>query len=454
MKKGLLIKLMTVLFLSTFFLYGFSHLGVFAYEKIFIHSLTLSQDAAVASIHVGGKSKEEAKRELSDRVEEWKLKQTITLVYNGEKVLLDSSIIQFHLDESIEKLGESKNTRLMVSIDQDIFHTFLSDHFMDYKAEENNIEALQEYILSLAETLQSEDVINITDYITSSQPVQIIYEAVSNELDITPIIKSFIENYPAITIGPNSQFSFSDFLESEGFNGESQQGLSPVTGLLYQISLHSNFSIIERNISKQLPVHATLGLEAKFDPENNQDFVMTNPNSTEYELKFFIEGNTVRAQLHGIPFPNTFNVRLSDKETFAPRVIKQFSPFVELGDVNVEQEGKDGVLIRVYRQKLNSLGETLSEELINEDFYAPQHKIAIYPLEESSKTSSETDYDNVPNKDNEEEQADSEPSEGEDSENQSEDDTQTGSHDKSEGDSDNEDNSDDPEGETSKKNRK
>ncbi|TMU85710.1 hypothetical protein FGG79_10910 [Bacillus sp. BHET2] len=396
MKKGLLIKLMTVLFLSTFFLYGFSHLGVYAYETFFVQSLKLSKHAAVASINLGGTSKEEAKNLLNEKVEEWKANQNITLDYNGATAKIDPSIFQFHLEESIERLENHKNTSLIVSVDQPSFDNFLSNQFAGYHAEEFNVSSLQEYILSLAGSLQMDESVNVSDYITSNESAQVIFEAVSNELEITPTIKSFINNFPTIPVAPNSQFSFANFLETEGFVVESQADLSPVASLLYQISLHSNFAIIERNISKQLPDYVALGFEAKFNPMNNQDFVITNPNSTGYELSLAIEGKRIKAQLQGVPFPNTYNVRLSDTETFAPRMIKQFSPFVDKGNVDIQQEGKDGVLIRVYKQKLSTSGEILSEELINEDFYAPLHKIAVYPLEELSEKSSETDYDNVP----------------------------------------------------------
>ncbi|BCB05007.1 VanW family protein [Bacillus sp. KH172YL63] len=395
MKQGLLIKLMTVLFLSTFFLYGFSHLGVYAYESFFVQSLKLSKNAAVASINLGGISREEAVKRLGEKVEEWKNSQNIILEYSGESVKLDPSIFTFHLEESIERLENNPNTSLIVSVDQPSFDAFLSGQLTDYHAEELNVVSLQEYLISLVGSLQVDEGVNISDYITSNESAQVIFEAVSNELEITPTVKNFIDNFPTIPIAPNSQFSFADFLESEGFVVESQADLSPVSSLLYQISLHSNFSIIERNISKQLPDYVSLGFEAKFNPMNNQDFVITNPNATGYELKLGIDGNRIKAQLHGVPFPNAYNVRLSDKETFAPRTIKQFSPFVDKGTVDTVQQGEDGVLIRVYKQKLSSSGEILSEELINEDFYAPLHKIAVYPLEEHEVNTTEGDFDNI-----------------------------------------------------------
>ncbi|RBP04295.1 VanW family protein [Rossellomorea aquimaris] len=411
MKKGLLVKLMTVLFLSTFFLYGFSHLGVFAYETFFVKSLNLSKHAAVASIKLGGANKEEAMKILGEKVEEWKVNQNLMLDFNGETAKVDPSLFQFHVEESIEKLVDNENTSLIVTLDEKAFDAFLANQFADYRGEDINLPSLREYILSLAGSLHKEESIQIYDYAASNESPQVLYEAVSNELEVTPTIKSFIDNYPSIPIVPNSQFSFSNFLETEGFVVESQADLSPVASLLYQITLHTNFSIIERNISKLLPDYVTLGFEAKFNPMNNQDFVITNPNSTGYELKLAIHENRIKAQLQGIPFPNSYNVRLSEKETFPPRVIKQFSPFVEKGSIDIQQEGKDGVLIRVYKQKLSSTGEILSEELINEDFYAPQHKIAVYPLQELQEPSSGT-FDNVPTGENGEESSNEESNDG------------------------------------------
>ncbi|MCR8850135.1 VanW family protein [Rossellomorea sp. SC111] len=396
MKKGLLVKLMAVLFFSTFFLYGFSHLGVYAYESFFVQSLSLSKHAAVASVNLGGANKEEAVKILDGKIVEWKGNQNIMLEFNGESARVDSALFQFHLEESIEQLDENENTSLVVSLDDQALASFLSDHFPDYSSGDINLASLKEYVLSLAGNLNEGETIDVYDYIDKNASTQILFEAVSNELKVTPTIKSFIENFPSILIAPNSQFSFSDFLETEGFVVESQADLSPVASLLYQITLHSNFSIIERNISKELPDYVTLGFEANFNPMNNQDFVITNPNSTGYELKLAIHDNRIKAQLQGIPFPNSYNVRLSEKETFPPRVIKQFSPFVEKGSVDVKQAGKDGILIRVYKQKLSTSGEILSEELINEDFYAPQNKIAVYPLQEVQEAPGET-FDNVTN---------------------------------------------------------
>jgi hypothetical protein len=400
LKRGLFVKLMTVLFLSTFFLYGFSHLGVFAYESFFVKSLNLSKHAAVASINLGGANKEEAVKILDESIIEWNGKQNIMLELDGESARIDSTLFQFHLEESIEKLHDNENTSLNVTMDEKAFDSFLSDHFPSYRSEDINLTSLKEYILSLAGSLTKEKTINVSTYFASNETTQVIYEAVSNELEVTPTIKSFIANHPSILIEPNSQFSFSNFLETEGFVVESQADLSPVASLFYQITLHSNFSIIERNISKELPDNAVLGFEAKFNPMNNQDFVITNPNSTVYELKLAIQDNRIKAQLQGIPFPNSYNVRLSEKESFPPRMIKQFSPFVDKGSVDIQQQGKDGVLIRVYKQKLSNSGEILSEEMINEDFYAPQHKIAVYPLQELQESPSET-FDNVPNGENE-----------------------------------------------------
>ncbi|OXS60596.1 surface rod structure-forming protein G [Bacillus sp. V-88] len=394
MKKGLLVKLMAVLFFSTFFLYGFSHLGVYAYESFFVQSLSLSKHAAVASVNLGGANKEEAVKILEGNIIEWKRNQNIMLEFNGESARIDSALFQFHLEESIEKLDDNENTSLLVTLDDQALESFLTDHFPDFSRDDINVASLKEYVLSLAGNLNKGETIDVYDYIDKNASTQILFEAVSNELNITPTIKGFIDNFPSILIAPNSQFSFSEFLETEGFVVESQADLSPVASLLYQITLHSNFSIIERNISKELPDYATLGFEAKFNPMNNQDFVITNPNATEYVLKLAIQDNRIKAQLEGIPFSSTYNVRLSEKETFPPRVIKQFSPFVEKGSVDIQQEGKDGVLIRVYKQKLSTSGEILSEELINEDFYAPENKVAVYPLQEAQEAPSET-YDNV-----------------------------------------------------------
>ena len=48
--------------------------------------------------------------------------------------------------------------------------------------------------------------------------------------------------------------------------------------------LPTNFSIIERNISEELPDYAELGFEAKVNPEKNKDLVFSNGNESSYKI--------------------------------------------------------------------------------------------------------------------------------------------------------------------------
>ncbi|WP_456273869.1 VanW family protein [Bacillus sp. AK031] len=375
------IKVFFPLLSATVFIFGFSHAGSFALSK-FTEAGTLGQSAMVASVAVGGQSEQEAAEALSQAVAEWRAEAVMKAEFSGEEMTLDLSVFEIDINRSIQQAGEGGSVPLAVSLNKDKLMEQLVSAFPDMAVDEMDAASFQADLISQASMLPSNSILSLSDYFTEGTVEEVTAEALTGEISVTPSVKRFIEAFPQITIKEGTEFSFLRHLEENGFMTDAKgEDLSVIASLLYKLVLQSNFSIIERNTSSELPEDIELGYEAKIDSGNNQDFVFANPNKTDFVIQLELLDNQLYGKLVGFPFAADYKVTLKDKEEFPPKKIVQYNPFLNENVVRVSEEGQKGVLIKVYRQSIAENGEVLQDELIAEDFYPPVHRIEIHSLE-------------------------------------------------------------------------
>ena len=116
-------------------------------------------------------------------------------------------------------------------------------------------------------------------------------------------------------------------------------------------------------------MNQTLGLDFKF----------TNPNKTEFTIRAAWSAGAIHLSIEGQPFYYTYEPSVTNIETYKPRTVRQYSAFVDDGQVVVSQEGKEGVEA-IVKRTLSVDGQVVDTEDISEDFYAPIHRIEIHPL--------------------------------------------------------------------------
>ncbi|WP_421380211.1 VanW family protein [Bacillus salacetis] len=378
---------------ATVFIFGFSHAGSFALDK-FTEGSVIKPSTKVASIDIGGQPEQQAKEALAQAVADWKATAVLKVELSGEETLIDLSVFHIDINKSFQSVNEGGVNPLAVSLDSDMLMQQLTAAFPDMKAEEMETEAFQQDLISQASMLPSDSVISLSNYFPKGSVEEVTAEALSEKITITPEIKRFIDTFPEIAIKQGSDFSFLQNLEDKGFSTD--QDLSLITSLLYKLILKTNFTIIERNTSQELPKEVELGYEAKVDASSHQDFVFANPNKTDYVIQLELLNNQIYAQLIGFPLATDYKVSLKDKEEFPPKKIVQYNPFLEKNVVRVQEEGSKGVLIKVFRQSIGENGEVLAEEQIAEDFYPPVHRIEIRSLEEAPEDVEETDIIDTP----------------------------------------------------------
>ncbi|MCM2606012.1 VanW family protein [Rossellomorea marisflavi] len=374
MKNRRLIQLLAPMFIMTMLYVGVSQLGVFLYERI--TSVSFIQNAEAASVDLSGKTKKQAMKLLETKVESWKGEQEIMLSFDGRDVLLDSGTIAFHFKESISALKEQGNSPLAVSVDEAALNGYIEERFPGYHLDQ--FPGLQKKIEDATSMLNVDETIDLDDFYEGEENV--FYAGELDEIEVSPGLAALIQGNPVIDIPANARFSFLEFLDASGSSVSSPDDLGPVVSLLYELILHTDLAVAERNISTELPPYATLGLEARVNPVTGQDLVFMNARDTAYTVTFSLHDNTLKGQISGMAMPYEYKVRMTGKKEYPPRVVKQFSAFIPQGVLATTQEGKKGQLISVYRDKHSSEGEVIDEERISEDFYAPANRVEIWPL--------------------------------------------------------------------------
>lgn len=217
---------------------------------------------------------------------------------------------------------------------------------------------------------------------THSAPIETISEINVKGLPLTPGLQQFIDTYSEIEIGGNSPFSLLKFIEEEGFTGATDQELSTLASSIYELVLPTNFEVIERNQSRELPDGIELGFEAYVNKEQGNDFIFSNPNEGSYTITLQWQGDLLSISLTGAELPYIVTVERRNEQSFKPKVIKQYSPYLHSGEVIVTEDGQNGMQVEVWRSFQSMKGELLNEERVSEDFYLPVHKEELHSMKD------------------------------------------------------------------------
>nr|WP_255723542.1 VanW family protein [Sporosarcina sp. ACRSL] len=166
-----------------------------------------------------------------------------------------------------------------------------------------------------------------------------------------------------------------------------------LSSILYTAILQTNFQIAERNISTTISPFIQPGFEASMNQTLGLDFKFTNPNKTDFTIRSAWSAGAIHLSIEGRPFYYSYEPSTTNIETYKPRTMRQYSAFIDDGQVVVSQEGKEGIEAIVQRTRSVD-GQVVDTEQISEDFYAPIHRIEVHPLVKGN-ASQTTDAENV-----------------------------------------------------------
>ncbi|WP_377888295.1 VanW family protein [Alkalihalobacillus sp. R86527] len=406
-RKGLL-KTAGLIVFSTLFITSFSLLGSFTYDAAFGEE-TLPPNALIGSVSVSGLEPQEANAKLTELTDEWKSSQSLSLSYDEQTVPLSGDLWEFHVDQTVKEVAEaeSSDVPLYVSVNQDLLKEKMSE--LDVNPSNFSLELLTEVLSGYASTLEGDVIaLDLSNYYSVNSEVEEIFQSEVKGTSELILVPNLVEEIGSVTIKPEDNFSLQQLLATAGVTDKATtDSLNIFASAIFEIILHTNFKVLERHTTLHTPSYGEPGLNAEVNV-TNRDLVFYNPNPTSYKLTFEWQTDTLVATLNGPAFPLQFRPMI-EEESLSPDTIVQYSASLSGNNKTIVEEGKDGLLIKTFRETLDQDDRVIKTEKVLEDFYPPVHRVEnrAYPEPSTSdggSTNSESEESGKPN--NEEENGD------------------------------------------------
>ncbi|MBA2173439.1 VanW family protein [Halobacillus locisalis] len=371
----------------TAFLLLFTYAGPLGWQLVSGQETVYEPNTAVAGVSIEGLERSEALVKLSEQSSDWKQQKDIRLESSSGAMVVSSDFITFDVEETLDEVVQGSSQSFVVEVDES-YKAEVEEEFTTEVAENFEWEKWVAQVRDQASDLTDDPLtFSMYDYIPSE--VLGLYETVATyetTVSSDPLLVDLLSVMNALPV--NGQQSFSLLEAAEEFPvAISAETLNPIATVIYGAALETNFSIQQRHISQRLPEYAELGKEASVKPEQNDDFVLFNPNESAYSIHLALEGSTLSAEIRGYPFVDKYSSRVDDVQSIEPRTIVQYTSYVNPGDVELKQEGEQGQSAVVYRE---TRGENGLIEKMAEDYYPPLNRVELrYGIEGEDNTSGE-----------------------------------------------------------------
>ncbi len=120
-------------------------------------------------------------------------------------------------------------------------------------------------------------------------------------------------------------------------------------------------------------------------------FIFFNPNDRAYTFEWKMEGDRMQVTLIGPPFIYQYALKTDPIEYYDPKTIVQYSALLKPNEKRIKEEGKKGMLIRLYKEVYDRNRTLVETVLVSEDFYPPIHRVEVRGLRsETSETPNES----------------------------------------------------------------
>ncbi|MDF2945862.1 MAG: hypothetical protein K0S51_541 [Bacillales bacterium] len=367
-----------VLFFSTFFIYGFSHIGVIAYDFYNEGNTGYQKDTTVATINLSGKDKASAQSAIAEKIVSWKQQSTVKVSFKENEYTLDNEKIYIDIDKTLTMLSEGEDNSLIVNISFEEAIINLTG--------QKNLEKIIDISKFRSDLTKAVDKLIIGNY--SFHLEDYLLPTANHELQLNQYSiklsdedeKSTTLKKATINIPKNSQFSLLDEIKKQGFAFTNENVPNIIASCIYKVILPTNFIIVERNISSSMPEYAELGYEAEINEDSGLDLKFYNSNAANYKLDIQVISGELYVTLKGPSLLNVYKITSEGEQIFEPKKVIQYDPLIHSTSEVIVREGKNGGLIKIYREIYNNKGQRLSKELISEDFYPPVHTIEVRGL--------------------------------------------------------------------------
>ncbi|MGP1909210.1 VanW family protein [Metabacillus sp. JX24] len=365
-------KVFLVLFGCVFILFGFSFFGVKAYGALF-NEKTVPEGVMAGGILLSGLTEAEAEAKLNQAVTGWK-ENSFYFLQADRELGLDLNLVSFDLKKTAELALANRTNKLIASVDAEALGVFLENELkpdilpaVDQKALASEIE------LAASELTEGIFTLSLENYLVKEKLPKTLLAG-----SAIPADSVLLQQPIVISIEPLGSFSLEAYMEENSLQLD-DDALSLLATGIYQTVLLTDFEILERHISAELPDYAELGKEAAF-AKGKRDLVFYNPNDAAYELKLAQDGASLNISIEGAAFENTYSLTMENEKSYKPKKIIQYDAALNDNTTRVIEVGRNGQSAAVYRNELDRAGKLLSSTLISDDYYAPVHRVEVKPL--------------------------------------------------------------------------
>ncbi len=380
----------------TIYMYSFSQLGAHAYEHFFKEPNTFPKGTTIGMNSIAQKTPQQIKEIVKESISNWTHSTVIEFHFKEKKYEAKKSLIRFDEEATIAAIKPGEKNKFIVSIDEEDLRNELGNLSGKLLDENLDIDKLVEDLKAVSLLAEAG---TYSFFVENYLPNHASGESVLSKatIDIKGYeqeIHRFASKFSRIEIKPKSHFSFLSFLEKNKVNKLTDEAQSRIASGIYEVILPTNFLMIERHISPELPDYAKLGFEANISKDLNRDFVFANINERPFAFEFSVEKSSLVILLKGSPFLYRYNLK-KEESTFPPKTIVHFDPKLNYGEFKVAFAGEDGKMIKIMRDVFDEYGNFLKRENISEDFYPPKHKMEVHSLKLPPE---ETESPDDPNK--------------------------------------------------------
>ncbi|WP_181444473.1 VanW family protein [Bacillus sp. 03113] len=380
MRKRSNLKLFAILVVCTFYIFGFSLVGVKAFQTLF-KTNKFDIGTTLGVMDISDKSSGEVNTILNEAIQNWTKSTKIHLQYKEKKIDVDVNEFKFDAAQTMLNIKNGQSNRVTVTMDDRVVEKILYTLSPSMTKRDVDFDKFKEDLLQNAAMIKAENVyLNIDSYLLVSNKEETLSETRINFSSSNMPTNDRLTSLSVIKIEPESEFSLLRFLKENGMESASTESSSILATGLYQVISQSNFLILGRSISSRIPSYATLGFEARVDRENKMDFRFKNQNNQPFSIHLTWNNQSLEVRLKGQTLLNKYIVKAENEQHFLPKTIIQYSPLLNAGQVSIKKEGIQGSSIETFREVYNDQGELLSRELVSKDVYLPVHKIEVHSL--------------------------------------------------------------------------
>lgn len=369
------------------YLFSFSHLSVFAYEAFFTKEDSYATGTTIAGTDVSRMEKAEAKSSVQTGLANWQNTSSFFISYKEKKEALPMDIFEFDLEKTMDEAQNEVQNSAAVNVNYSKLNQFLTNLVGAEELSRISVKNLRRDLTNTAASLNSSGgTLHLEAYVPKKLLQKQTVSQASLKLSDEQVadLSTWLTKQKRLTIKGNTQFSLLENAKANDLVDFSDDSLSLLGSVLYEVFTNTDFEILERHTSRELPKWAQLGYEARI-LNGKLDLVVFNPNYLPYDINLEMKNNELHASLEGEPFLYTYSSSVKDPQQFKPKIVVQYATSLLPGTRQMIELGENGQLVKVFREVMRQ-GQSIKSVLLSEDFYPPVHGVELrgFPIPEEN----------------------------------------------------------------------